>query len=125
MSNRGSTGHCPKCGASAFRRVKADRLVAFADDRVCGACGARYTPPTPVWAGIAFIVCGFALPVLGLVLAGLLFGLASLPGLGCAGAFLVLAVVVFVGGIRELARSANQAPFPSATPNREGAAKDR
>jgi hypothetical protein len=55
--------------------VKPDRLVAFADDRVCKSCGTRYTPPTPKWAGVLLIVIGafFAspalLPVVALVVA--------------------------------------------------------
>jgi hypothetical protein len=125
MLNGYRPGKCPRCGASAFRRVKPDRLVAFADDRVCGACAARYTPPSPVWAGIAFMMCGLALPVLGLVLSSILFGddLFSLPGLGCTGAFLVLSVVVFVGGVRELFRFEKQAP--AGRPSLEEKAQDR
>ena len=122
MPNRGPAAKCPRCGASAFRRVKPNRIVAFADERVCGVCGARYTPPIPVWAGVAFMMCGLALPVLGLVLSSLLFGLDSLLGLGLRSAFLVLAVVVFVGGIRELLRS--EKPEPSPT-NQEETARGR
>jgi len=49
---------CPDCGCKEFRRVKVTRLVAFTDDRECAACGARYTPPTPVWAAVVFILLG-------------------------------------------------------------------
>ena len=125
MSEYPISRKCPTCGASAFKRVKPHRLVAFADDRVCGACGARYTPPIPVWAGIAFMVCGLALPILGLVLSSLLFGLFGILGLGCEGVFLVLAVIAFVGGIRELLRSETQAPAPSGAPSQKETAQDR
>jgi hypothetical protein len=82
MPNQPTSSKCPARGGLNFKRPKPDRLVAFADDRVSVSCGARYTPPIPVWAGIAFMACGLALPVLGLFLSSLLFGLLSLPGLG-------------------------------------------
>ncbi len=49
---------CPECRCKEFKRVKVTRLVAFTDDRECPACGARYTPPTPVWAAVVFILLG-------------------------------------------------------------------
>ena len=48
----------PSCGGAAFRRVKPRALIAFASDRVCKACGTRYTPPTPLWAALLFILTG-------------------------------------------------------------------
>jgi len=38
--------------------VKVERLIAFTDDRKCNECGARYTPPTPAWAAVVFVVVG-------------------------------------------------------------------
>jgi hypothetical protein len=49
---------CPHCGCKEFRRVKVNRPVAFTDDRECAACGSRYTPPTPAWAAVVFILLG-------------------------------------------------------------------
>jgi hypothetical protein len=49
---------CPKCACTEFRRVKVDRPVAFTDDRECTACGTRYTPPTPLWAAVVFVLLG-------------------------------------------------------------------
>src|SRR5262245_21645232 len=52
---------CPACGGTQYRRVRPTTWVAFASDRVCSACNTRYTPPTPVWAGVLFIVAGLLL----------------------------------------------------------------
>jgi hypothetical protein len=30
----------------------------FVKDRVCNRCGTRYTPPTPAWAALVFILLG-------------------------------------------------------------------
>jgi hypothetical protein len=45
--------------------VKVNRPVAFTDDRECVACGARYTPPTPVWAAVIFILLGVLITAVG------------------------------------------------------------
>src|SRR5258707_12385687 len=49
---------CPCCGGSEFGRAKPATKVAFTDDRVCKACGTRYTLPTPRWASILFVIIG-------------------------------------------------------------------
>jgi hypothetical protein len=49
---------CPKCHGIEFTRVRPEGGVAFTDDRVCKSCGTRYTPPTPLWAAVLFIVIG-------------------------------------------------------------------
>lgn len=49
---------CPKCQGIDFKRVKPETRIAFTDDRVCKSCGTRYTPPTPLWAAVLFIVIG-------------------------------------------------------------------
>jgi hypothetical protein len=51
--------HCPSCQAHEYKTVQPDTKVAFLPDRVCSACGTRYTPPTPAWAAIFFM--GFGL----------------------------------------------------------------
>jgi predicted RNA-binding Zn-ribbon protein involved in translation (DUF1610 family) len=49
---------CPKCAGAQFTRVPPQSMVAFAKDRVCTQCGTRYTPPTPLWAALVFILLG-------------------------------------------------------------------
>ena len=49
---------CPKCHGIEFKRARPEGRVAFTDDRVCNSCGTRYTPPTPLWAAVLFIVIG-------------------------------------------------------------------
>jgi hypothetical protein len=58
---------CPKCGSREFREVVApvapESLVAgVAYDRECTACDTTYTPPTPLWENVVFIVLG--IPIL-------------------------------------------------------------
>jgi hypothetical protein len=57
---------CPSCGAGGYKGIEPETPIAFMRDRVCKACGTRYTPPTPFWAGYLFILLGLFL--LGLVL---------------------------------------------------------
>lgn len=97
---------CPACGGQEYTLRKPKAFVAFADDRECKACSTRYSPPTPLWAGIVFLLCGLALPFLGFVLIALLFNPFSVLGLVCEGAFCVFAVAVFIGGIRQISNSA-------------------
>jgi hypothetical protein len=49
---------CPKCQGVRYKKEKPEALVAFVPDRVCEACGTRYTPPTPRWAGGLIMLCG-------------------------------------------------------------------
>jgi hypothetical protein len=109
MSNYPISGKCPACGGINFKRVKSKGMVAFTDDRVCAGCGTRYTPPTPLWAGVAFIISALALPVLGFVLITLLFNPFSILGLFCEGVFILFALIVFIGGVRELIKHSEQA----------------
>jgi hypothetical protein len=81
-------------------------MVAFTADRVCKACLTRYSPPTPLWGGLAFVLAAPVLGLLGLVLVALLVGPFSLLGLACEGTVGVFALVVFVGGIRIMIESA-------------------
>ena len=62
---------CPSCGSREYTRVAAKATISFASDRVCKGCGTRYTPPTPLWANIVFIVIGGAMT--------LAFGLVCIP----------------------------------------------
>jgi hypothetical protein len=51
---------CPKCGASEYKPVKSEAMLAYAADRECRVCSTRYTPPTPAWARWIFGVIGVA-----------------------------------------------------------------
>jgi hypothetical protein len=53
--------NCPRCGSREYTRRKPKTAVAFSDDRVCNLCQERYTPPTPVWAAVVFILIGTVL----------------------------------------------------------------
>jgi hypothetical protein len=50
--------NCPNCQGIDFKRVKPQSHIAFTDDRQCKNCGTRYTPPTPLWAALIFMVVG-------------------------------------------------------------------
>ena len=52
---------CPKCGHADYTRQRSQRWITFAHDRICTGCKTRYTPPTPIWAGILFVLVGFCL----------------------------------------------------------------
>jgi RNA polymerase subunit RPABC4/transcription elongation factor Spt4 len=107
---------CPNCGNSEFSRQKSKRFVAFAPDRICAQCETRYTPPTPVWAGLLFIFAAIALPVLGFVLITVVLGHPfSVLGLVCEGVFVFFAIVAFFGGIRSLIESSEQTSSASNT----------
>ena len=49
---------CPSCGGVEYRKVRPHGTVAFVFDRICLACGTRYSPPTPGWAAGFFISAG-------------------------------------------------------------------
>jgi hypothetical protein len=49
---------CPTCRSPEYTTTMATRWIAFQHDRVCKACRTRYTPPTPAWAAILFILIG-------------------------------------------------------------------
>lgn len=56
---------CPQCAGTAFKRKKSEEFIAFGSDRICDACQTRYTPPTPVWAAIVFILIGLLMALFG------------------------------------------------------------
>ncbi len=139
MPNRGPANSCPKCGAAAFTRAKPTGLIAFTDDRRCKQCGARYTPPTPAWAGPAFLLAGIVLALMGgglLAWSGLdylLFAAGSgsrsqvaAPITGCAFVFmagelgiLLLGVFSAIHGVKLMLKGP---PRPEFFPLREAAA---
>jgi hypothetical protein len=94
---------CPDCGGSEYRTERPTRWIAFMQDRVCESCGTRYTPPTPRWAGIVFILVGVLLAAFGLfgVVAGLARG--NPAPLACEGLLGVLGLLAIFHGFRTLA----------------------
>jgi hypothetical protein len=58
MTKNPVSRECPKCHGTEFKRVRPEGRIAFTDDRLCKTCGARYRPPTPLWAAVLFIVLG-------------------------------------------------------------------
>jgi len=95
---------CPKCGNAAFKKRKPDKWIAFTADRVCTACQTRYTPPTPSWAGVVFMLVGLVLAGVGFlgVIIGLLRGAAGVPAMLCEGSVGVIGVLAIVHGLRSL-----------------------
>ncbi len=99
---------CPQCGNKEYRRQRPQGWVAFAWDRVCIECGTIYSPPTPLWAAIVFLLAGVLLTGFGGL--GVLFAIlsqnpvASLPGLICQGIFAVVGILALVHGIRSLSQ---------------------
>jgi hypothetical protein len=57
---------CPSCGGIRYRSVRPSGWMAFTKDRVCSDCQIQYTPPTPLWAAIVFIVAGLIPLLLGM-----------------------------------------------------------
>jgi hypothetical protein len=67
MSKYPIASNCPQCGSKDFKRVKVEDRIAFTEDRKCTACGTRYTPPTPAWAAVVFILLGILIAAVGIV----------------------------------------------------------
>lgn len=88
-----------------YGKRRPETWVAFTSDRVCKACGTRYTPPTPVWAGILFIVGGLLLAGFGaLSIIGELLSRtpASCLGTVCSGLFGLVGLLMIGQGTRSL-----------------------
>ncbi len=97
---------CPKCGHTEFTRQRPQGWVAFAWDRICSQCGTIYSPPTPTWASIVFIVAGLLLSSFGGI--GVVAAVASgnplsLPAVLCEGFLGVIGLLALIHGIRTLA----------------------
>ena len=104
---------CPQCGGSDFTIRQPETYVAFVCDRECKACQTRYTPPTPAWAGMLFILIGLlCLAVVGVALVNILifdsgpFGhfRSGLIGGVCG----VIGIACIVHGLRSLKKSRNR-----------------
>jgi hypothetical protein len=101
---------CPNCGHAEFRQRRPEKLIAFTWDRVCKACGTRYTPPTPVWAAFVFLLAGLPLAAFGVL--GVVFRLASgnplgIPAMACEGFLGLLGILSIVQGVRSLVSPGN------------------
>jgi hypothetical protein len=86
---------CPSCGGGEYTGSKPVGWVAFASDRKCAECGTRYSPPTPAWAALVFILFGLAMAAGGLVMVGLLLGAEAPKPIGLA----VFSCIAVVGGV--------------------------
>jgi hypothetical protein len=95
---------CPKCGGTTFRRARPTSMVMFALDRVCEACGTRYTPITPLWAAIAMILTGLLLMLSGFGGGFFSMAAADICALICEGCLAVLGVLAIAQGARSLFR---------------------
>jgi hypothetical protein len=85
--------------------VRPDRWIAFTWDRACKSCGTRYTPPTPTWAAVVFLVIGFLLAGLGflsLVIRFLSGNVLAIPAMACEGFLAFLGILATVQGLRAL-----------------------
>jgi hypothetical protein len=104
---------CPQCGSREYTRVKPTATIAFASDRVCGQCGTRYSPPTPVWAAIVFMTVGGLLTaVFGLLCLPIMIRLFDVGARGnsnmsptslvCPAMMCILGILSFVHGLRSV-----------------------
>lgn len=105
MSKYPVSGLCPKCGSGEYTKRRAEEFVAFTSDRVCKACESRYTPLTPAWAGVVFILIGLLLAAFGGF--AVVNHLASrnplgLPAMACEGFLGFLGLLAIGLGIRVL-----------------------
>lgn len=96
---------CPHCGNAEYKPRKPERLIAFTWDRVCKACETRYTPPTPMWAAVVFLLLGFLL--VGFAAFSILVRAASgnvlgIPAMLCEGFLGFLGLLAIYQGLRAL-----------------------
>ncbi len=93
---------CPTCGGCSYKTCKGTRWIAVGSDRQCVACGTQYSPPTPRWAAVGFVLLGVV------IAAGCVFGVAEYGVTGGAATALVPMAAVggaaIVHGVRALIR---------------------
>jgi hypothetical protein len=114
---------CPHCGGAEYTTGPPAGFIAFVKDRICKSCHTRYTPPTPFWAAVVFILIG--LPLAALMLASIIISVirivllainnplrlngglagASILGFACEGFFAFIGVLAIAHGIRALRRT--------------------
>jgi hypothetical protein len=96
---------CPKCGSLEYGKRRPEKWITFISDRVCKACGTRYTPPTPAWAGVIFIIAGLLLGGFGAISVFFHFMSANplgIPAMACEGFLGFLGILAIIHGIRSL-----------------------
>jgi hypothetical protein len=102
---------CPRCGNAEHHKVKPRSFVYFKVDRLCTKCPTYYSPPTPIWASVLFIVLGGGMAVIGLPL--LFLGLqkaSSFAVLFYGGVLSAIGLLCAVQGIRYLLQKRLQPP---------------
>lgn len=98
---------CPNCGHKEFQSIRPESWIAFTKDRICQSCQTRYTPPTPAWASLVFLLAGLLLAGFGLfsltlhIRSGDPAGLLAMVIEGSLG---LLGILAIVHGFRELFR---------------------
>jgi hypothetical protein len=108
---------CPSCGSADYKKVKPEAAVVYTYDRICKACGTRYTPPTPRWARVVFGIIGVGALLLGLAAVVMAFK----GGIQKTGEFLGIAascVAIDSGCLYQALKGGSGAPGRStATPS--------
>lgn len=103
---------CPSCGGTRYTTRRPKATVAFISDRVCIDCNTRYSPPTPTWAGIVFLLAGLLLIILGFgaILLDVIVIImrrnhASALSMFFNGALGVMGLLAFIFGVKSLSNS--------------------
>lgn len=65
--------NCPECGETGYRRPSEDDAAFILYDRICRACGTRYTPPVPLWMCRTVVGVGQAMVAASALFALLMF----------------------------------------------------
>lgn len=58
---------CPYCRNNEYTKIKPNKTIYWAKDRVCTLCQTRYTPPTPIWGSMLFLILGAILAIASVV----------------------------------------------------------
>ena len=93
---------CPKCAGKKYRKVRPQARVTFVNDRVCLECDTRYSPPTPPWAAVVFVVAGALLAGVGILDLVLLAGnrnVCSVPSMIVDGLLAVIGLLAVRHGL--------------------------
>jgi hypothetical protein len=83
---------CPRCCGTEFEKCPSEEWVAFVSDRICNHCGARYTPPTPAWAAVLFILVGSIMVACSVFAVGGSNGLGDILSVGLIGFIGIMAI---------------------------------
>lgn len=105
---------CPRCGGKEHIKQEPGTYIAFVSDRICTGCETRYTPPTPAWAGMLFILLGtlFVAWDVWIIVSTFIWparGVSDFIGFFISGwggaAFATFGIVCIVYGVRSLKRA--------------------